>query len=143
MMRQDIAVVDTNVVSILSNEAGTEAEEYYRSQLGQRDLVVSFMTVHEVRWGIVNAGFGVRRTQEVLSDLERYEIEWVSEAFIDASVQLRWQTRHQQLSNSDLMIASAAIKLRCPFATDDRTLAEALEDAGIAGVISRHLQATN
>ena len=74
--RLDIAVVDTNVVSKLEREIDLDACEFYREKLWGRDLVVSFLTVHEVRFGIANGGFGPIRTERALSDLDTYEIEW-------------------------------------------------------------------
>ena len=137
--RLDIAVVDTNVVSKLEREIDLDACEFYREKLWGRDLVVSFLTVHEVRFGIANGGFGPIRTERALSDLDTYEIEWASEELIEASVKIRMLTRSQQLSTTDLFVASTALKLNCPLATDDSKLVAGLTAAGITGIISRHL----
>ena len=137
--RLDIAVVDTDVVSKLERENDLDASEFYREKLWGRDLVVSFLTVHEVRFGIANAGFGPIRTEMVLSDLHTYDVEWASEELIEASVKIRMLTRNQQLSTTDLFVASTALMLNCPLATDDSKLVAGLTAAGITGIISRHL----
>ena len=141
--RDDIALVDTNVVSILSDTRRSEERDFYRSRLADKRLIVSFFTVHEVLWGIADADLGPTRRAAILADLGRYEIDFASNELIAASVQLRIAFRHQQLSLQDLFIASSAVALRCPFATDDRRLAEALAGVGATDIISRHLQATN
>ena len=138
--RDDIALVDTNVVRILSHTRRSEESDFYRSRLAGKRLVISFFTVHEVLWGIADADLGPRRRAEILTDLRKYEIRYASDALISASVQLRIAFRHQQLSLQDLFIASSAVALRCPFATDDRRLAEALAGVGATDVISRHIQ---
>ncbi len=143
MIRQDIALVDTNVVSILAIRGPSPRRDFYYSRLAGKRLVISFFTVHEVLWGIADADLGPRRRAEILTDLRKYEIRYASDALISASVQLRIAFRHQQLSLQDLFIASSAVALRCPFATDDRRLAESLAVVGATDVISRHLQATN
>ena len=143
MMRQDIAVVDTNVVRILAIRGHSPRRDFYYSRLADKRLIVSFFTVHEVLWGIADSDLGATRKAEILADLGKYEIDFASNELIAASVQLRIAFRHQQLSLQDLFIASSAVALRCPFATDDRRLAEALAGVGATDIISRHLQATN
>ena len=143
MTRQDIALVDTNIVSILALRGHSEERDYYRARLAGKRLVISFITVHEVMWGLADRDLGPRRRAEILTDLRKYEIRYASDALISASVQLRIACRHQPLSFQDLFIASSAVALQCPFATDDRDLAEALANAGVPGVISRHLEDAN
>ena len=137
--RLDIAVVDTNVVSQFEREDDLDARDFYLEQLWGRDLYISFFTVHEVHFGIANAGFGPHRTEQVLSNLRTYQIEWASDELIEASVKLRMLTRNQQLSTTDLFVASTALMLNCPLATDDGKLVAGLTAAGITGIISRHL----
>ena len=136
-------MIDTNVVSILAIRGHSPRRDFYYSRLADKRLIVSFFTVHEVLWGIADADLGATRKAEILSDLGKYEIDFASNELIAASVQLRIAFRHEQLSLQDLFIASSAVALRCPFATDDRPLAEALESVGATDIISRHLQATN
>ena len=143
MTRQDIAVVDTNVVRILTVRGHSPRRDFYYSRLADKRLIVSFFTVHEVMWGLADSDIGPRRRAEILADLGRYDIDFASNELIAASVQLRIACRHQPLSFQDLFIASSAVALQCPFATDDRDLAEALASAGVPGVISRHLENAN
>ena len=142
-IRDDIALVDTNVVRILSDIGKSEEREYYRTRLADKRLIVSFFTVHEVMWGLADSDMGPRRRAEIFADLGRYDIDFASNELIAASVQLRIACRHQPLSFQDLFIASSAVALQCPFATDDRDLAKSLANAGVPGVISRHLEDTN
>ena len=137
--RIDIAVVDTNVVSKLDGDADLDARDFYEERLWGRTLHISFFTVHEVHFGIANGGFGPIRTERALSDLATYEIEWASDELIEASVKILMLTRNQQLSTVDLFVASTALMLNCPLATDDSKLVAGLTDAGITGIISRHL----
>ena len=137
--RIDIAVVDTNVVSLIERGDDLDARDFYLEQLWGKDLYVSFLTVHEVRFGIANAKFGTTRTEQVLGNLSTYRIVWASEELIEASVKIRMLTRNQQLSTTDLFVASTALMLNCPLATDDGKLVAGLTAAGITGIISRHL----
>ena len=142
-IQNDIAVIDTNIVRILSDRRHSPERDFYRAKLQGKLLRISFMTAHEVRWGIQDSQLGARRRRQVLADLNRYRIVQSSDALIAASVQLRFMCRHQPLATQDLFIASSALALGCPFATDDRRLAEALAGIGVAHIISRHLEDAN
>ena len=61
MIRQDIAVIDTNVVSILAIRGHSPRRDFYYSRLADKRLIVSFFTVHEVLWGIADADLGATR----------------------------------------------------------------------------------
>lgn len=137
--RDDIAVIDTNIITILASRSRSPHLEYYRAQLAGKNLVLSFITVHEVLWGMSINDLGPERRAEILTELGRYEITFPTNELISASVHLRLMLRDQPLSFHDLFVASSALALRCPLVTDDRKLAEALSSAGFADVISRHL----
>lgn len=136
---EEIVMVDTNVVSILGSRKHSPSRDYYRSQLDGKNLYVSFITVHEVMWGMSIRDLGPERRSEVLADLGKYQIEFPSNELITASVHLRLLFRNRPLSFQDLFVASSALALGCPLATDDRELAAAVAAAGLTAVISRHL----
>lgn len=137
-VRDDFALVDTNVVRMLADENRPLTQrEFYYDQVEGMTLLVSFMTVHEVLWGIEKARFGKRRTAQILADLSQYKTVGATDRIISVSAHLRWLLRDRLPSLQDLFVASSAIALGCPLVTDDRKLVEALSEVGVTGVISR------
>ena len=63
---EPIAVVDTDVVSIIYNR--DNRAPYYEKELTGHRLAVSFQTLEEIRYGMFQAGWGDRRRGE----MERY-----------------------------------------------------------------------
>ena len=137
-VRNDFAVIDTNVVRMLADENRPLAQrEFYYNQVEGMTLLVSFMTVHEVLWGIEKARFGKRRTAQILADLAQYKTVGATDRVIAISAHLRQLLRNREPSIQDIFVASSALALGCPLVTDDRKLVEALTEEGVTGVISR------
>ena len=136
--RHDMAVIDTNIVKMMAEpNRNLTARAFYRERLKDKDLRVSFMTVHEVLWGIENAGYGRRRRRELLDVVYQYPVVRATDRVIAISAHLRHLLRSRQPSMQDLFVASSALALGCPLVTDDRKLVEALTEVGLTGVISR------
>lgn len=91
--RDDIAVIDTNIITILASRSRSPHLEYYRAQLAGKNLVLSFITVHEVLWGMSINDLGPERRAEILTELGRYEITFPTNELISASVSLRLMLR--------------------------------------------------
>ena len=141
--RHDIAVIDTNIVKMMDQpNRNLTARAFYRERLKGKELRVSFMTVHEVLWGIENAGYGRRRSRELMDLMSQYQVVRATDQVIAISAHLRHLLRRRQPSMQDLFVASSALALGCPLVTDDRKLVEALTEVGVTGVISRFANGT-
>ena len=116
---EPIAVVDTDVVSIIYNR--DNRAPYYEKELTGHRLAVSFQTLEEIRCGMFQAGWGDRRRGEMERYLEQYGIVWPDPRTATASARLRADCRAagREIKSADAWIAAAALTLGCPLASDD------------------------
>ena len=84
-----LVVVDTDVVSIIHNKDRDERAPYYETALAGRRLLVSFQTLEEIRYGMLDRGWGVKRRNEMERHLDQYEIAWPDRRTATASARLR------------------------------------------------------
>jgi predicted nucleic acid-binding protein len=113
-------VLDTNVVSILIREYAQA--DYYRAQIANRHLALSFQTLEELWHGAYHANWGEPRQDELSQQLRHYEIVWPNSRLVDICARLRAERKRagRELSLADAWIAATALMLNCPLATDDR-----------------------
>lgn len=119
-------VVDTMVVSALvhaSRQAG--AADTYRTLVADRPIVVSFVTVTELRYGALKAGWGELRRRGLERDLARLVIVQPDDALMQVCAVLRAEceaTGHglgQKIHEADRWVAATAIRLRLDLVSDD------------------------
>ena len=110
-------VVDTDVVSFIFNRHPFSVP--YLDLLAGNELVTSFMTLAEIRLGILQAKWGPRRRTEFEQYLDRYELHFPDEASCGtwARVTLDAQSRGLVLSPQDAWIAATALDLAAPLVT--------------------------
>lgn len=121
-------VLDTNVVaySITSGLVDAETTDFYRDQLENHAVAVSFQTWAELRVGAVIQG---RSLDDLRAAVAGFTIIPYSDQLLDAYVYLR-STAHERnrvgrgplLGAADGWIAATAFLLNVPLVTHDRRL---------------------
>jgi tRNA(fMet)-specific endonuclease VapC len=114
------AVVDTDIVSyIFKNVPGAG---HYRKQLADWELVISFMSVAELRAGVLIAGWGWRRTAELEGYIRRFRVVYPDNAMCSLWAEVRAQRRHRghEIGAQDAWVAATALALDAPLATNNR-----------------------
>lgn len=121
-----VAVVDTDVVPIIHNRDRDERASYYETELAGRRLIVSFQTLEEIRYGMFDRGWGVKRRNEMERHLDQYEVAWPDGHAATASAQLRAKCKAagRELKQGDAWIAATTLVLGCPLASDDSDFRE-------------------
>lgn len=128
-------VVDTMVLSSIVNatrDPGPAAR--YRSLIGRRPVVVSFMTVTEMRYGAVKAGWGELRRRGLERDFAKFVIVQPDDQLMQVCAELRveceqsGQALGQKIHEADRWIAATAIALDAQLVSDDAVF------RGIAGL---------
>ncbi|MXY20932.1 MAG: type II toxin-antitoxin system VapC family toxin [Dehalococcoidia bacterium] len=113
-------VLDTSIVSLFIRERAQA--EYYRAQIANRHLALSFQTVEELWHGAYHANWGEVRQDELAQQLGYYEIIWPNSRLVDICARLRAERKRagRELGIADAWIAATALMLNCPLATADR-----------------------
>lgn len=122
--RRNAVVVDSCVVSYLFDDSGPAA--YYADRLAGKNLLISFQTLEEIRFGMLKRNWGARRRNEMERHLMQYDVIWPNHELVDISAQLRRQRERagRPLTTADAWIAATAILLECPLASHDGDFAE-------------------
>ena len=115
-----MVVLDTSVVSYMFN--GDSRGDYYRGRLRGERGVISFQTLEELRFGVLNGRWGERRKDDLERYLEQFEIIWPNPELVDLSASLRNERERigKPLARADAWIAATALMLDCPLASHDR-----------------------
>lgn len=133
-------VIDTDVTSWLLDPRPSAHAEAARSVIGTRSRVVSFVTVTELRYGSLLAGWGdlrLRRLERSLADLDVIQ---TSEALINQCAVLRAQTGRaghplsQKIHEADRWVATTAVVLGLELVAGDGIF------DGIAGLDLRRIR---
>ncbi len=124
-------VVDTMVVSSLVNahrKPGPAAE--YRTLIAGRRTVVSFVTVTEMRYGALKAGWGELRRRGLERDLARLVVVQPDDQLMQTCAELRVrceQAGHglaDKVHEADRWVAATAIRLGVDLVSDDGVFQE-------------------
>jgi tRNA(fMet)-specific endonuclease VapC len=115
-----LIVVDTDVASYIFNQH-TSGPHYVDAMRGS-ELILSFMSVAEMRMGAIAAGWGARRRgflEEFISD---FEVIYADDILCTSWATLRAHSRARGrfLSPQDAWIAATALRLDAPLATNNR-----------------------
>ena len=110
-------VVDTDVVSFIFNRHSLSVP--YLDILAGNELVISFMTLAELRLGILRANWGPRRREQFEQYLDRYGLHFPDEALCVAwaRVTLHARSSGRVISPQDAWIAATALALAAPLVT--------------------------
>ncbi len=118
-------VIDTMVVSALMNPAHDPTAERYLSFIADRLVLVSFVTVAEIRYGALKARWGDLRRRGLERDLARFVFVVPDDELMHACADLRATTERaghplgQKIHEADRWIAATALKLGVELVSDD------------------------
>jgi tRNA(fMet)-specific endonuclease VapC len=113
-------VVDTDVASYLFNWHSL-AQQYADAMRGS-ELILSFMSVAELRMGAISAGWGNRRRLLLEQFIQRFELVYADNDLCTVWARTRADARTtgRPMSPQDAWIAATAIALDAPLATNNR-----------------------
>ena len=113
-------VVDTDIASYIFNWHSS-APGYVESLRGS-ELVLSFMSVAELRMGAIAAGWGSRRRGLLEQFMQGFRIVQSDDAICGIWAKVRAEVRSAgaHVSPQDAWIAATAIELGAPLATNNR-----------------------
>ncbi len=119
-------VIDTMAVSALINPDRWSAEAgEFRDIIGGRLALVSFVTVTELRYGALKAGWGELRRRGLERDLDRFTIVQPDDEMMQVCAALRVRCERdghglgQKIHEADRWIAATALRLLIPLVSDD------------------------
>jgi predicted nucleic acid-binding protein len=120
-------VVDTDVASYLFN--WHSSAKRLSDSLRGFDLVLSFMTVAEMRTGAIIANQGHRRSALLEQYIQGFGIVYPNDSMCTEWAKLRAASRisGRVVSIQDAWIAASALELRAPLATNNRSDFEHIE----------------
>ena len=126
MTRPDIVVVDTMVVSAMVNaHRDPLPAEAYRMLIGDRSVVISFVTVTEMRYGAAKAGWGDLRRRGLERMLARLVVVQPDDDLMTACADLRARCERrglalgQKVHEADRWIAATAERLDATLVSED------------------------
>jgi tRNA(fMet)-specific endonuclease VapC len=119
-------VVDTMAVSALLNEQrDPDTARDYRRLVGDRPVLVSFVTIAEMRYGALKAGWGELRTRGLERSLSQVVVVQPDDELIRACASLRAECERgghplgQKVHEADRWIAASALRLGLEVVSDD------------------------
>lgn len=113
-------VVDTDVASYLFN--WHSLAQGYANALRGSELVLSFMSVAELRMGAISAGWGARRRLLLEQFMRGFELFYADNDLCTVWARIRADARAagRPMSPQDAWIAATALALDAPLATNNR-----------------------
>jgi len=113
-------VVDTDVASYILN--WHSLAQRYADALRGSELILSFMTIAELRMGAISAGWGGRRRLLLEQFMQRFELVYADNDLCTVWARIRADARAagRALSPQDAWIAATALALGAPLATNNR-----------------------
>ncbi len=129
----DTAVLlDTMVMSAIVNEAKNPGRALdVRKVIAERSVVVSFVTVAELRFGAINAGWGELRRRSLERRIKAATVLTPDDQMMTACSEFRLrceQAGHplaQKVHEADRWIAASALYLKVDLISDDRVFERA------------------
>jgi tRNA(fMet)-specific endonuclease VapC len=113
-------VVDTDVASYIFN--WHSLAQRYSDALRGSELILSFMSVAELRMGAISAGWGNRRRLLLERFIQGFELVYADNTLCTVWARIRADARAagRALSPQDAWIAATALALDAPLATNNR-----------------------
>ena len=113
-------VVDTDVVSYVFK--GKPVSQLYRKHLTGKLIIISFMTLAEIRLGMLRADWGVRRITEMEAYLKEFVLYTCDSnlCHIWARVIHSERARGRVITTQDAWVAATAIQNGIPLITHNR-----------------------
>lgn len=126
MTGESLVVVDTMVVSALVTEGRDPAPAAeFRRLIDGRSVVVSFVTVTEMRYGALRANWGELRRGELERTLSRFVAVQPDDELVTACAGLRDRCERaglalgQKIHEADRWVAATALHLGVELVSDD------------------------
>jgi len=110
-------VIDTDIASWLLDPRPSLHAEEARRVIGGRSRIVSFVTVTELRYGALRAGWGELRRRQLERSLADVDVIQTSAALIDRCASLRAEQSRvghalsQKIHEADRWVAATAVAL--------------------------------
>ncbi len=113
-------VVNTDVASYIFNWHSLAPQ--FADALRGSELILSFMTVAELRMGAISAGWGGRRRVLLEQFMQRFQLVYADNDLCTVWARIRADARAagRALSPQDAWIAATALALDAPLATNNR-----------------------
>jgi tRNA(fMet)-specific endonuclease VapC len=113
-------VVDTDVASYLFN--WHSLAQGYANALRVSELVLSFMSVAELRMGAISAGWGARRRLLLEQFMRGFELSYADNDLCTVWARIRADARAagRPMSPQDAWVAATALALDAPLAANSR-----------------------
>ena len=113
-------VVDTGVASYIFN--WHSLAQHYADALRGSELILSFMTIAELRMGAISAGWGGRRRLLLEQFMQRFGLVYADNDLCTVWARIRADARAagRALSPQDAWIAATALALGALLATNNR-----------------------
>lgn len=113
-------VVDTDVASYIFN--WHSLAQRYSDVLRGSELILSFMSIAELRLGAMSAGWGNRRRLLLERFIQGFELVYADNDLctVWASIRADARAAGRALSPQDAWIAATALALDAPLATNNR-----------------------
>ena len=113
-------VLDSDVASYIFN--WHSLAPLYLHALRDSELILSFMSIAELRMGAISAGWGPRRSALLEQFMQGFEIVYADNNLCTLWASLRSDAKASgwQLSPQDAWIAATAIALDAPLASNNR-----------------------
>src|SRR5260370_14537568 len=127
-------VVDTDVASYIFS--WHSLAQQYADVLRGSELILSFMTVAELRMGAISADWGSRRRLLLEQFMRRFELVYADNELCTVWARIRADARAagRPLSPQDACIAATALALDAPLATNNRRDFEHIQKLRILSV---------
>lgn len=115
-----LIVVDTDVASYLYN--WHSLAQRYADALRGPELVLSFMSIAELRMGAISAGWGSRRRQLLERFIHGFALVYADNDLCTVWARIRADAKAagRPMSPQDAWIAATALALDAPLATNNR-----------------------
>ena len=113
-------VVDTDVASYIFK--WHSSAQHYADALSGSELILSFMSVAEMRMGALAGGWGIRRRALLERFIEGFIVVYADDALCTGWATLRADARAggKSLGPQDAWIAATALGLDAPLASNNR-----------------------
>lgn len=115
--RDTHVVLDTDVTSWILAAPASQRAEAIRRVIGRRTRLLSFVTVTELRYGALRAGWGEFRLRRLERSLADFEFVQTDMPLIDRCAELRRRANHdghplaQKIHEADRWVAATALLL--------------------------------
>ncbi len=125
-------VIDTMAMSAIINSSwNPDQAAQFRTSISGRNVVVSFATVTELRYGATKAGWGELRSRTLEKRIGEVTVVTPDDDMMTACAEFRWTCERaghalaQKIHEADRWIAATALYLGVELISDDKVYEQA------------------